>query len=90
MTVDNINLNQLQSLIGHHVDFEGQTCRVIEILEDGPSLILQAADEVTTIQPDQHGEAHRRVPSTVTVPIIDRCRTNFHPDFISLNLYHLL
>lgn len=90
MKVDNININQLQSLIGHHVSFDGQNCRVIEILEDGPSLILQVADEITTIQPDQHGEAHRRVPSTHTVPVIDNCRSNLHPDFVSLNITHLL
>lgn len=80
----------LRNLIGRDVHFEGLPCRIIEILEDGPHLILQHKEDHTTIQPDQHGEAHRVVPSTITVPVMDVDGSGWSTDFNALNLGHLL
>lgn len=81
-----INVERLHSLIGHEVEFAGVPCQVIEILEDGPALILQHRHHLTTIQADQHGEAHRRVPTTITVQVYEEYGVTLHADFHSLNL----
>lgn len=64
-------IDDLRDLIGRYADFHGTRCEIIEVLEDGPALVLQDCGDQTSIQADQHGEAHRRVPQTqtVTVPI---------------------
>ncbi|MDZ4261805.1 MAG: hypothetical protein U1B30_05675 [Pseudomonadota bacterium] len=81
-----INVGKLRNLIGHEVEFAGAACQIIEILEDGPALILQQRHQLTTIQADQHGEAHRRVPSTITIQVYDPQGVELHADFSSLNL----
>lgn len=61
--------SRLQPLIGRHARYQGELYEIFEILEhDPPALILQNVSH-TRIQADRHGEAHRRVPETVTVPL---------------------
>lgn len=73
MPKNQVIIKQLNSWIGRVVRFQDAIYEIIEVLEDGPALVLQDAQQHTTIQPDQHGEAHRRVPHTCTVhiPIIN-------------------
>lgn len=86
-----IRIDNLRNLIGQKVNHEGIDCKIIEILEDDyPAVILQHHEHQTSIQADQHGEAHRKVPRTITLPIIDRESGSFHPAFNNLNLNHLL
>ena len=86
-----IKMDNLRNLIGHEVNHEGVPCKIIEILEDEIlAVILQHHEQQTSIQADQHGEAHRKVPSTITLPVIDRESGSFHPAFSNLNLTHLL
>lgn len=80
----------LRSLIGHEVHYNGQRCKIIEILEDGPHLILQHEEQNTTIQADQHGEAHRMVPATTTLAVMDSEGDGLSKDFHNLKLNHLL
>lgn len=88
---ETISVDSLRVLIGHEVHYDGRRCQIIEILEDGPALILQHySEELTTIQPDQHGEAHRKVPSTVTIPVLDQEGLKLNPDFYALNLERLI
>lgn len=81
-----IDIEQLRGLIGRSVDYYGTRCTVIEVLEDHPALVLEACHKHTTIQPDQHGEAHRRVPTTITVPILTKTGNEYAPGFLDLNL----
>lgn len=81
-----INVDKLRGLIGHEVEFAGIPCQIIEIIEDGPALILQHRHHLTTIQADQHGEAHRRVPTTITIQVYEQQSMTLHADFHSLNL----
>ncbi len=59
----------LRKLIGRQARYHGVKYEIIEVLEDGPSLVLEDCENHKTIQADQHGEAHRRVPQTVTLHI---------------------
>jgi len=86
----NIDIARLQQLIGNEVQHKGKPCHIIEILEDGPSLILQQRTLSSTIQADQHGEAHRKVPTTYTVPILDSDGVAYSSAFSDLNVNHLL
>lgn len=69
MTISDTNVDHLRNLIGTRAHYHGILFEIIEVLEDGPALVLQNCEKHTTIQADQHGEAHRRVPQTMTLPI---------------------
>jgi len=62
-------INTLRQHIGCYARHQGTVYEIIEVLEDAPALVLQDCEEHTTIQADQHGEAHRRVPQTRTINI---------------------
>ncbi len=70
MTPVKLKIAALRDAIGQRVRFRDVTFEIIEILEDGPSFVLQDCEKHTSIQPDQHGEAHRRVPNTMTLPVL--------------------
>lgn len=80
----NIDLNHLRTMIGLHVHYRGVHCVVLEILEDGPAIVLEDREQHTNIQPDQHGEAHRKVPRTYTIHIYNAERIEFSTEFLSL------
>ena len=86
MTEIIITLDQLRSMIGLRLRHQGILCQGIEVLEDGPSLILQSFQEAPTIQANQHGEATRRTPVTYTVPVLNPDKTELHAQFLALDL----
>lgn len=69
MAATDSKIDHLRNLIGVRARYQGALFEIIEVLEDGPSLVLQDCERHTTIQADQHGEAHRRVPVTMTLSI---------------------
>lgn len=87
MTRITITIEQLRDMIGVQVWHEGTCCEVLEVLEDGPSLILVSV-EADTIQTDQFGNPSRRVPKTHTVPVLSGDGTALHPAFLALDLVH--
>ncbi len=81
-----ISLAQLRGMIGLSVRHQGGLYRVIEVLEDGPSLVLQSGQRDTTLQSNQYGDPHRWVPATETVPVLTPERDALHPTFLELDL----
>lgn len=69
MQHSNANTDYLRNLIGTRAHYNGILFEIIEVLEDGPALVLQNCEQHTIIQADQLGEAHRRVPQTMTLPV---------------------
>lgn len=80
-----MNSDDLRHIIGKQLNYKGHQCEVIEVLEDGPQLVLRNLDLLgpqdeaqdgnggrNPIQPNQFGEAHRRTPETFTVPALDK------------------
>lgn len=76
-----MNCDDLRHIIGQQLNYKGHACEVIEVLEDGPQLVLRNLDVANAedqelsrnpIQPNQFGEAHRRTPETFTVPALDK------------------
>ncbi len=84
----NISLQQLRNMIGVHVYHQGITCKVLEVLEDGPSLVLISTDE-DHIQADQYGNPQRRVPETFTIPVLTSDGQEIHPLYLELDLIDL-
>lgn len=80
-----ISLSQLRGMIGQRVIFQGQSCLVIEVLEQDIELVLQV-EKHQTIQPDQYGDARRLAPDTITIPVLSPDRTELHSIFLTLDL----
>ena len=72
-------LRELYQHIGESITFEGVSCQLIEILEDGPHLVFQCPDKQAIIQTNQHGDATRRTPTTYTIPLLSSIGDDLHP-----------
>lgn len=70
--------NILHSLIGLEFSHQDKHCTLIEVIEDGPWLVVQCLSE-KTIQPNQHGNAHRRSHPTYTIHCLNEFKTDLHP-----------
>ncbi len=86
MTQLTSEIENLRDTIGQRVRFHSVVFEIIEVLEDGPSLVLQDCEKHTSIQPDQHGEAHRRVPETMTLPILMTADGELDSDAMGIEL----
>jgi len=86
MNTIEITLNQLRGMIGQKVIHEGMKCQVIEVIETNNCLVLQVHETDKIIQLDQHGDARRRVPGTITIPVLTMDKTELHPLFLALDL----
>lgn len=80
----NINIEKLRKQIGLRVWHLGQECRVVELLEDEPALVLVASD-TDSIQADQFGNAHRKVPMSYIVQVLTHDKQEYHPDYQALD-----
>ena len=80
-----ITVNELRKMIGLSVYYRGQHGSIIEVLEDGPSLVLQAAGS-DRIQHNLHGHPTRLSPNTMTVRVLSENGTSLHRDFLELEL----
>ncbi len=85
MTGITITLEQLRKMIGVQVIHEKIACKVIEVLEDGPALVLISISE-DHIQLDQYGNPLRKVPETFTVPVLSKDGNFIHPLYLALDL----
>ena len=80
-----ISLEQLRGLIGRRIHYQGLDCQIIEVLEDGPSVVLQECTAHTVIQDDQYGEGHRRVAPTFSIPLWDAHSGEINPVLAELH-----
>ncbi len=86
MSHTEVRVEQLRQMIGQWVQYQGIPCQVIEALQEGPALVLVGSATKTTIQPNQYGEAWRRVPEIYIVPVFNSERTALDPAFLELGL----
>lgn len=80
-----ISVNELRAMIGMSVCYQGNHGTIIEVLEDGPSLVLQSASSAS-IQSNLHGHPTRRSPHTLTVRVLSENGTELHKEFLDLDL----
>jgi len=81
-----LTIEQLRSLIGLRMHHQGELCQVIEVLENGPAIVLQSLGPRPGIQPNQHGDPTRLAPITYTIPVLNHDRSELHPDYLALDL----
>ncbi|MCA1805410.1 MAG: hypothetical protein LC646_08785 [Xanthomonadaceae bacterium] len=84
MDMENLT-TRLRGLIGSRLRYQGQSCRVIELLEPGLVLILQCENADGVIQANQYGDATRRVPRTINLPVLNEDGSDFRPEFLLLD-----
>ena len=75
----------LRAWLGREITWRGQRYRVVEILDDGPALVLESASSAHHIQPDAHGRPHREARDTLLIPVWDAETQKRHADFIELD-----
>ena len=83
MDMENLT-SRLRALIGSRLRYQGQSCRVIEVLEPGPVLILECENAHGVIQANQYGDATRRVPRTINLSVLNEDGDDFHAEFLLL------
>lgn len=81
-----ITVRQLRGLIGLRVIHEGESCRVIEVIEESLSIVVGHEGREPIIQSDQHGHAHRKVPQTTIIPVLNSSGDEFDQQFLCLEL----
>lgn len=60
-------LTRLRQLIGARVRLHGDLCQVIEVLPEGPVVVLQTLGSEHVIQANAQGEASRKVPRLIEI-----------------------
>jgi hypothetical protein len=86
MSQISITVEQLRGLIGLQVIHQGENCRVIEVIQDGLSIVLEHENRGPAIQSNLHGHAHRRVPQTTIIPVLNSSGKEFDQQFLCLEL----
>ena len=74
----------LHAWLGRSVVWRGQPYQVIEILDDGPALVLEGVQDGHHIQADAHGRARREARASVFIAVRDQDGRCLHPDFVEL------
>ncbi len=81
-----ISLAQLQGMIGLRLRWRDLDYEIVEVLEDGPSLVAQSFAASIAIQSDVHGRARREVQQVVVIPVLNSDKTLLHPEFLEIEL----
>jgi hypothetical protein len=80
-----ISLPHLRTLIGLRVRYQGEACRVVEVLESPSALVLEVL-RPGTVQADLHGRPGEYGQEHRIVPVLSEdCRT-LHDALLELDL----
>lgn len=85
MSSEAIDLPHLRTLIGLRLRHQGQVCRVIEVLDEPPALVLEP-EEAPRIMPDHHGRAFEYDSATHVVPVLSDDRLALNDAWLELEL----
>lgn len=66
-------------LVGLHGIYQGREYALIEVLDAGPSVVLEPVQAEAVIQNTFQGEAKRFAQSNYTVPFYSEVRQSLHP-----------
>lgn len=65
------DVDKLKQMVGRPVRYGGRSLRILDVIDDPPMLVLADGAETRRIQGNAMGEAHRRVPATIEIPLSD-------------------
>ncbi|HET19713.1 MAG TPA: hypothetical protein ENO16_03800 [Chromatiales bacterium] len=71
-------LQHLEGLLGREALIEGRRLSVVEILREGPALVLRETG-VTTLQDNLYGQSRRHAPRHFQVPVVSELGDRLHP-----------
>ena len=63
-------VQRLRNLVGRDCEYLGRHCRLVEILADEGTLVLETREAMPPIQEDQYGQAAFRATEMVQIPIL--------------------
>lgn len=70
--------DQLHDLVGRHVRYRDRRFVIIDVLTEGPALVLHDPLSPGRIQANQFGDATRLGPATITLPLLDPATGEVH------------
>lgn len=86
MDAINLTIDQLRGMLGLRVRYRGTIYSVLEVIEDGPALVMEPEVAVSSIQTDAYGNARRQARALLTVPVLSADRREIHPEFLAIDL----
>lgn len=74
-----MDIEDLRPLIGQRI--RGGKCvyTIVEVLDEGPSVILESESRFKIIQENQHGIPSRRSRHTITMPVLSPDGRDWNP-----------
>ncbi len=81
-----LSLPQLRALIGLKVRYLGRLWRVIEVVDNPPSLVLERDDAATLIQTDMHGRPWEYAVETCLIPVLTPDLTGLSAELMDLEI----
>ena len=81
-----IDLPHLRALIGLRVRYLGEICLIVEVLNEPPTLVLEAIAGNPTIQSDAHGRATKFGRGNLLVRVLSPDRLSLGNDLLHLEL----
>lgn len=86
MSMDNtLHLPHLRKLLGLRVRYQGQTSRIVEVLDEPPGLVLQP-DGPTPLMPDHLGRSYDYAMAGFIVPVLSDDGTGLNNALLDLEL----
>jgi hypothetical protein len=73
-------------MLGLRVRYRGAVYSVLEVIEDGPAIVIEPEIAVSSIQTDAYGNARRHTRSLLTIPVLSADRREIHPEFLAIDL----
>jgi hypothetical protein len=86
MTDSAFTVTQLRGLLGQRVRHQGLVCMVIEVLDDGPALVLQDCTGKSALLHDQYGEPYGYVARTRLLHVWTEDGRELSTEFLDLEL----
>ena len=73
-------------MLGLRVRYRGAIYSVLEIIEDGPAIVLEPETASSSIQADAYGNARRQTRTLLTIPVLSADQQQIHPEFLAIDL----
>lgn len=80
-----ITLPRLRALLGLRVRHLGEVCVIVEVLDEPPSLVLQA-EAPPSLMADHHGRPFEYGLRTHTLPVLTDDRTGLNDALLDLEI----
>lgn len=81
-----ITVDQLRGMLGLRVRYRGAIYSVLEVIEDGPAIVIEPELAVSSIQADAYGNARRQAKTLLTIPVLSADQRQIHPEFLAIDL----